>query len=60
MKKNIKKIVLLSLLAVSVCSCGSTWTISGNEVIIEKCHRDTIVPAGTVILKSAEPLNLLE
>lgn len=60
MKKNIKKIVLFSLLVMGVCSCGSTWTISGNEVIIEKCHRDTIVPAGTLIIQSAQPLNLLE
>lgn len=60
MKKNIKKIVLLSLLVVSVCSCGSSWNISGNSITIEKCHQDTVVPAGTVILKSAEPLNLLE
>lgn len=60
MKKNLKNLFLLSLLVVSVCSCGSSWNISGNKVIIEKCQQDTVVPAGTVILKSAEPLNLLE
>ena len=28
-------------------SCGSTWEISGNNVVINKAESDTVIPAGT-------------
>lgn len=31
----------------SLCSCGSTWTISGNNVEVKCADTDTVVPAGT-------------
>lgn len=48
-----KKILFCTVLAVSsafMCSCGSTWTITGNEMTIVKCDTDTIAPAGSFIM----------
>lgn len=47
-----KKIIVLFFACVSVllCSCGSTWSIEGNNMTIIKCDTDTIAPAGSFIM----------
>lgn len=48
-----KKILFCTVLAAAtacMCSCGSTWTITGNEMTIVKCETDTIAPAGSYIM----------
>lgn len=42
--------LLAAGLAVFVCSCGSSWTIEGNNMTIIKCDTDTIAPAGSYIM----------
>lgn len=49
MKKSILCISVLSLLA-TVCSCGSSWNIEGNNMVINKVNTDTIVPAGCYVI----------
>ena len=43
------KIVLLIICA-CFTSCGSKWTVSGNNVTVTVAESDTIVSKGTVIL----------
>lgn len=48
-----KTLLLVSVVSVlgTVCvSCGSNWTIEGNQINVTRCVVDTVVPAGTVIL----------
>ena len=33
-----------------VSSCGSNWTIEGNNMIIHRVCNDTIAPAGSYIM----------
>lgn len=42
----------IALLIVCACfaSCGSKWTVSGNNVTVTIAKSDTIVSKGTVIL----------
>lgn len=37
---------------VVVSSCGSNWTIEGNNLIIHRVDCDTIAPAGSYIMYS--------
>ena len=39
-----------AVIAVAVSSCGSTWSIEGNNMTIIKCDTDTIAPAGSFIM----------
>lgn len=41
-------IVLVASMAVT--SCGSNWTISGNNVTVSVATTDTIVKKGTIIV----------
>lgn len=52
MKKVFKFCLALAVVGcvVSVCSCGSSWNIEGNNMVIYKVHTDTIAPAGSYIL----------
>ena len=34
---------------VVVSSCGSNWTIEGNNLVIHRAECDTIAPAGSYI-----------
>ena len=45
-------LVMLIVLATSmaVTSCGSNWTISGNNVTVSVATTDTIVRKGTIIV----------
>lgn len=36
--------------AVVVSSCGSNWTIEGNNLVIHRVDCDTIAPAGSYIM----------
>lgn len=42
----------ITLLIICICfaSCGSKWTVSGNNVTVTVAESDTIVSRGTVIL----------
>ena len=43
--------VFLALVIATVfISCGSNWTISGNNLIITPLEHDSIVPAGSYII----------
>lgn len=35
---------------VGVSSCGSSWNIEGNNMVIYKVSQDTIAPAGSYIM----------
>ena len=37
-------------LATVVISCGSNWTISGNNLIITPIEQDSLVPAGSYVI----------
>lgn len=55
-----KKLFLFSLaavIAVAVSSCGSSWTIEGNNMTIIKCDTDTIAPAGSFIMLPDSTVN---
>lgn len=50
-----KKFYLFTLLvavaiSVVVISCGSRWSIQGNNMYINKLDKDTIVPAGSYVI----------
>lgn len=48
-----KKLKILLVCAVMACvffSCGSSWTIEGNNMTIIKVDRDTIAPAGSYLM----------
>lgn len=49
MKKMVLCVSVLGLLA-AVCSCGSSWNIEGNNMVINKVNADTIVPAGCYVI----------
>lgn len=49
MKKIVSCISAVCLLA-TVCSCGSSWNIEGNNVVVNKVKTDTIVPAGCYVI----------
>lgn len=49
MKKNILFAAVMGLLA-TICSCGSSWNIEGNNMVINKVNTDTIVPAGCYVI----------
>lgn len=42
-----KKLIILFCALIALSSCGSSWNIQGNNLIINKAENDTIVPAGT-------------
>lgn len=33
-------------------SCGSTWNIEGNNLVIHKTENDTILPKGTLFIEN--------
>ena len=44
-------VMLIALVAsMAVTSCGSNWTISGNNVTVSVATTDTIVKKGTIIV----------
>lgn len=56
-----KKLLFISaafIAVVSISSCGSTWTVSGNSVNIEVAKTDTVVKKGTLILTPDTPVNV--
>lgn len=42
-----KKIIIAFCAVIALSSCGSSWNIQGNNLIIHKAECDTIVPAGS-------------
>lgn len=38
------------IVATVVISCGSNWTISGNNLIITPIEQDSLVPAGSYVI----------
>lgn len=51
MKKLFKFCIALAIVgcAVVLYSCGSSWNIEGNNMVIYRVHQDTIAPAGSYI-----------
>lgn len=52
-----KRLVLfgiVGLMTAGLCSCGSTWTISGNNVTVHKLETDTVIPAGSYVITDCE------
>lgn len=49
MEKIVLCVSVLGMLA-TVCSCGSSWKIEGNNMVINKVNTDTIVPAGCYVI----------
>lgn len=49
MRKIVLCVSVLGLMS-AVCSCGSSWTIEGNNMVINKVSTDTIVPAGSYVI----------
>lgn len=44
-------LVLAAALAVfPLFSCGSSWNVEGNNIIVTVADRDTVVPRGTILL----------
>lgn len=43
---------LIICLILGANSCGSTWDIKGNNLIINKTENDTILPKGTLFIES--------
>lgn len=43
-------LVVTLVTTVVVSSCGSNWTIEGNNLIIHRVDCDTIAPAGSYIM----------
>ena len=44
-------LVLAAVVAVlPLASCGSTWNVEGNNIVVTVAKRDTIVPRGTILL----------
>lgn len=50
MKRFIFVVFTAIVLVCSMTSCGSSWTIEGNNMMIIKCNNDTIAPAGSFIM----------
>ena len=55
MSFNMSKFFLFSvfiaiIVATVVISCGSNWTISGNNLIITPIEQDSLVPAGSYVI----------
>lgn len=50
MKRFIFVAFTVTVLVWFMSSCGSTWTIEGNNMTIIKCDNDTIAPAGSFIM----------
>lgn len=38
------------IVATVVISCGSNWTITGNNLIVTPLEQDSLVPAGSYVL----------
>lgn len=51
MKKKFLFCAFCACCSLLCLSCGSTWEISGNNIEVSVCESDTIVPAGTIIMK---------
>lgn len=49
MKKIVLCVTVLGLLA-TVCSCGSSWNIEGNNIVVSKLDTDTVVSAGCYVI----------
>ena len=50
MKRFIFVVFTATVLVCSMASCGSSWTIEGNNMTIIKCENDTLAPAGSFIM----------
>lgn len=55
-----RKVILIVVACVAMVSCGSSWELNGNTIDIDVCRKDTVVPAGTVILKSVKPIEIVD
>ena len=42
--------------ATVVISCGSNWTISGNNLIITPLEQDSVIPAGSYVITPIDSL----
>lgn len=44
-------LVLVAVVAVlPLVSCGSSWNVEGNNIIVTVADRDTLVSRGTILL----------
>lgn len=43
---------LIICLMLGANSCGSTWNIEGNNLVIHKTENDTILPKGTLFIET--------
>lgn len=52
MKKLIKFCLVMAVVGcvVTLYSCGSSWNIEGNNMVIYRVSQDTIAPAGSFIM----------
>ena len=51
--KKLFYVVLLGAVVVAVSplvSCGSSWNVEGNNIIVTVADRDTVVSRGTILL----------
>ena len=51
--KKLFYVVLVFVAVVAVLplfSCGSSWNVEGNNIIVTVADRDTVVPRGTILL----------
>lgn len=51
--KKLFYVVLVCAAVVAVLplfSCGSSWNVEGNNIIVTVADRDTVVPRGTILL----------
>lgn len=44
------------IIATVVISCGSSWTITGNNLIITPLEQDSVIPAGSYVLTPVDSL----
>ena len=44
------------IVATIVISCGSNWTISGNNLIITPLEKDSVMPAGSYVITPVDSL----
>lgn len=53
--------VVAIVAAIVVASCGSSWELNGNNIVINKASEPTTVPPGTLfILPDSVDLSALE
>ncbi len=55
---NFLMLLIVLVASMSLTSCGSNWTISGNNVTVSVATTDTIVKKGTIIVTPDSLLTL--